>query len=344
MGAGKATAGLGQQGLGGESATPPLPRPPPAAGHHSLGASSCLAGSPVGIAQQDFGRLLGQPQTAKPLQCPRPVKGRPRASKGMGGQGRLVRVGGVTKLPLLLVARPLHPRAAGLAQLPRRALLSPPPGPTLAGQWPTSPPPRWQRPALSAPALPPAPPTGVAMPSLCPSLGAAAPQWAPSPRPSHWWAAPAPPPGHLCSRTAYTTWARPPPAQAPTKAPPCQLRAPSPPPPTPSPLAAPLQPAFPPQAAPAAPPAGAEDPGPMQYLSCHQWGVHLLCTPWALPPPYISAFPIPHSWGKARLPCLSSIAQRRGYWGGGPPRPGASRSGPPSVGLWAGKEGRLAME
>ena len=50
MGAGKATAGLGQWGLGGEPATPPSPPPPPAPGHQGLGTSGRAAGSPAGIA------------------------------------------------------------------------------------------------------------------------------------------------------------------------------------------------------------------------------------------------------------------------------------------------------
>ena len=109
MGAGRASAGPGLWQLSGVSATPPSPRPPPALGHCNSGASSRLASSPAGssagIAQQNAGWLLGQPQVAKSPQHPCLVKGQPRASKGMGGQGRMVRVGGVANLPPLPAAR-----------------------------------------------------------------------------------------------------------------------------------------------------------------------------------------------------------------------------------------------
>ena len=86
MGPGRAIAGLGCWGLSGEPATQPSPPPPPAPGHHGLGASSHLASSPAGIAQQDVGWLLGQPRAAKLQQHPHLVKGQPRASKGKGGR------------------------------------------------------------------------------------------------------------------------------------------------------------------------------------------------------------------------------------------------------------------
>ena len=86
-------------------------------------------------------------------------------------------------------------------------------------------------------------------------------------------------------------------------------------------------------------------PGLTEYLSHHQWGVHLFCTPQALAPLHTSAPPSPpHSWGTATSPCHLGTAQRRGHWGGGPPRPGEFRSRHPSVGLQAGKDGGLARE
>ena len=134
MGVGKAIAGHSWQGLGSAPTTPPSPPPPPALGLCRSGASSHLAGSPTGITWQDVESLLGQPRVVKELQQhPRPAKGWPWVLRGMAGQGRVVRMGGVAKWPPLLAARPPQLRAAVLAQLPRRAPLSPPAGPTLAG-------------------------------------------------------------------------------------------------------------------------------------------------------------------------------------------------------------------
>ena len=164
--------------------------PPPALGHHSSGASSLSAGSPASIAQQDIGWLLGQPWVAKPQQRPCPAKGWPWLSKGTEGQGQVVRVGGVAKSPLLLAAGLPQPWATGSAQPPRRACSSPLLGPTLAGQRPPSPLPRWQCPAPTASAPPHPPPPRAAMPAPCLSPGVAVPQRVPFPRPSHWWAAP----------------------------------------------------------------------------------------------------------------------------------------------------------
>ena len=113
MGEGKATAGLGCQGLSGEPNTPPLPPPPLAPGHCGSGASGCLAGSPSGITQQGAGWLLGQPWVAKPQQCPRPAKGQPQALREKAGQGQVMRVGGVAKMPPPLVAKLPLPLVAG---------------------------------------------------------------------------------------------------------------------------------------------------------------------------------------------------------------------------------------
>ena len=106
MGVGTVISGPVQWHLGGESASPCSPRPPPALGQHSSGTSGSLAGSPVGIGRHNNGRLLGQPLAAKLPQHPCPVKGQPWASKGMTGQGQVVRLGGVANLPPLLAARP----------------------------------------------------------------------------------------------------------------------------------------------------------------------------------------------------------------------------------------------
>ena len=165
MGAGRAIAGPDRWGLGGETATLPSPRPPPALGHRGPGASSRLASSPAGISQQDAGWLLGQPRVAKPLQRPRPPKGQPWASKGTGGQGWMVRVGGEAKLPPPLalgchsprwLARPSHlggrPKAL---HLPPHEQASGLPHHFQGGS--VLPPPH--------PSPPPAPPAGGTMPS-----------------------------------------------------------------------------------------------------------------------------------------------------------------------------------
>ena len=194
MGAGKATASPYQWGLGGEPATPPSPRPPPAPAHHGPGTSSHSQTPPTDAPWQDAEWLQGQPQATNPLQRPRPPKGQPWASKGMGGQGWVVRMVVAVKLLPPLVARPPQPRVAGSAQPLRRAPLSPPPGPMTSGQRLPSPPPRWQCPAPSAPAPPPPPTAGGTVPLPRPSLGAAMPpRRAPSPGPSRWWAPPTPP-------------------------------------------------------------------------------------------------------------------------------------------------------
>ena len=108
--------------------------------HRSSSTSGHSAGSPTSIAQQGIGWLLVQPWAAKLQQRPRPAKGWPWASKGKAGQGQVVRIGEVAKLPPQPVAKQLPPltarllqlRAAGLAQPPRRAPPSPPAGPALA--------------------------------------------------------------------------------------------------------------------------------------------------------------------------------------------------------------------
>ena len=101
MGGGKAIAGLGLQGLVQCTPPPVFTTPPSSSGLPQLG---CLwhhsAGSPTSIAQQGIGWLLGQPWAAKePQQHPRPARDRPWALKGMAGQGRVVRMGGVAKWP-----------------------------------------------------------------------------------------------------------------------------------------------------------------------------------------------------------------------------------------------------
>ena len=78
--------------------------------------------------------------------------------EGDGGQGWLVRVVAVATLPPPPAARPPQPRVAGSSQLPRGGPPSPPLDPMSLGQRPPSPPPRWQRPAPSAPTLFPSPP------------------------------------------------------------------------------------------------------------------------------------------------------------------------------------------
>ena len=148
--------------------------------------------------RQDAAQLQGQPWAANLPQRPRPPKGQPRASKGMGGQGWVVRMVVAAKLLPLPASRLPQLRAAGLAQPPRRAPLSPPPGPTSLGQRPPSPPPRWQHPAPSTPAPPPTSTAGGTTPLPHLSPGVAMPPWrAPSPGPFRWWAPPASPPGHL---------------------------------------------------------------------------------------------------------------------------------------------------
>ena len=128
VGAGRAIASPSWQRLGSETTTPPSPRPPPAPVHHGPGTSSHLASPPAGIGRQDAAWLLGQPWVAKLPQCPCPPKSQPRASKGMGGQRHMVRVGGGAKLPPPLAARLPQPRAAGLAQPPKSTQPSPPLG------------------------------------------------------------------------------------------------------------------------------------------------------------------------------------------------------------------------
>ena len=130
MGAGRAIASPYQRGFGGEPATPPSPCPPPAPAHHGLGASGCSPGPPTGAPRQDAEWLQGQPWAAKLLQHPCPPKGQPQALKGMGGQGRVVRMVVAANLLLPLpAARPPQPRVAGSAQPPRRA-------PTKPSTWP----------------------------------------------------------------------------------------------------------------------------------------------------------------------------------------------------------------
>ena len=68
------------------------------------------------------------------------------------------------------------------------------------------------------------------------------------------------------------------------------------------------------------------------------------CTPWAPPSLCTNATRGPHSWGMARSPRCSCMAQSGGHWGERIPRPGEFGSWYPSVGLRAGKEGLLTME
>ena len=71
MGAGKAIVSLDRRGLAGAPAPPPSPCPLPALARHSLGTSGHLPRPSTGAPWQDTGWLQGQPQAAKPPQCPR---------------------------------------------------------------------------------------------------------------------------------------------------------------------------------------------------------------------------------------------------------------------------------
>ena len=349
MGAGKVTAGLDWQGLGSESTTLPSPCPSPTLAHHGQGTSGRLAGPPSGVARQDAGWLQGQPQAAKQVQHPRPPKGWPRASKGMGVQGQVVRVGGVANLPPPPVARLPQLRVAGLAQPPRRVCSKPSTWPCISG------------PAASL--------TTAKVAASCPlharsascssrwrchaiassiSRGGASTVHMPSPGPSRWRAPPASPPGRLGLRATWAPRAQPPPAWAPTQAPPCHLtRASSPPPHPPPPAAAippssacslkqPLQRLL--QALDIQEPSGSPRPSSTgSAFVTHLPGHQLPCVPMPPQGPTVGAQPGPPHH-------VSCMAQRQGQWGGGLPRLGGSRSPRPPVGLWAGKEGRLARE
>ena len=267
MGAGRATASPYRRDLDGEPATLPSPRPPPAPAHRDPSASGGRPAPPICAPQQDTTRLQRQPWVANLPWHPRPPRGQPQASMGMGGQGWVVRLVVAAKLPPPLVAGLPQPRAAGLTQLPMRVPPGPPLGPMSWGQRPPSPPPRWQRPAPSSPAPPPPPTPGGTTPSPHPSPGAASPaRHTPSPGPSFWWAPPTSPPGHFGPGASWPPRARPPPAWEPTMALPCQpqgVAPPAPPPPcTPSP-APPLWAALLPPPDPASPSAFAGSPGPM---------------------------------------------------------------------------------
>ena len=192
-------------------------------------------------------------------------------------------MGGVAKLPPPLVAGLPQLWVAGLAQPPRKAPLSPPVDPALAGQQPPSPLPGWQCPAPTSPPPLHTPPTAASAPAPHPSLGVAAPQRAPSPGPSRWQVAPVLLPGHLSPSRSWAPWTGPTLVQVPEDAPARQSwRTPSSSPPLL--LAALPQPPLPLWLAPlkatlVAHPACAGHLGTTKSPSHHQWVVRLLCTP-----------------------------------------------------------------